>query len=79
MSRIRTIKPEFWTSEQVIACSSNARLLFVGLWNFCDDNGVHPASYIRIKAEVFPADNLDVNEIKNCVNELCRSDGTGVI
>ena len=54
MSRIRTVKPEFWTSEQIIACSPIARLLFIGLWNFCDDNGVHPASYIRLKAEVFP-------------------------
>ena len=56
MSRIRTVKPEFWTSEQIIACSPIARLLFIGLWNFCDDNGVHPASYIRLKAEVFPPD-----------------------
>ena len=42
MARIRTIKPEFWTSEQVVDCSPTARLLFIGLWNFCDDGGVHP-------------------------------------
>ena len=64
MSRIRTVKPEFWASEQVISCSPLSRLLFIGLWNFCDDNGVHQASYIRIKAEVFPADNFDIKEIK---------------
>ena len=65
MSRIRTIKPELWTSEQVVSCSPLSRLLFIGLWNFCDDHGVHQASYIRIKAEVFPADNFDINEIVN--------------
>lgn len=73
MSRIRTIKPEFWASEQVISCSPLSRLLFIGLWNFCDDNGVHQASYIRIKAEVFPADNFDIKEIKSCINELINN------
>lgn len=70
MSRIRTIKPELWASEQVVSCSPLSRLLFIGLWNFCDDNGAHQASYIRIKAEVFPVDNFDINEIKNWINEL---------
>ena len=74
MSRIRTIKPEIWTSEQVISCSPLSRLLFIGLWNFCDDNGVHPASYIRIKAEVFPADDFDTNKIKNWINELINNE-----
>lgn len=70
MSRIRTIKPEFWVSEQVIACTPIARLLFVGMWSFADDNGVHPTSYIRLKAEIFPADNCSVEDIKTWINEL---------
>ncbi|HHF7367435.1 TPA: hypothetical protein ACPSKY_002568 [Legionella bozemanae] len=70
MARIRTVKPEFWVSEQVIACSPNARLLFIGLWNFCDDGGVHPAEYIRVKAEIFPTDPFTVNEIKKWIAEL---------
>jgi len=74
MSRIRTIKPEFWTSEQLIACSPIARLLFIGLWNFCDDNGVHPASYIRLKAEVFPANNFSISEIQQWINELINNE-----
>ncbi|HSW94316.1 MAG TPA: hypothetical protein VLJ15_08200 [Gammaproteobacteria bacterium] len=74
MSRIRTIKPEFWTSEQVISCSPLSRLLFIGLWNFCDDNGVHPASYIRLKAEIFPADPYSSDEIKRWVGELITND-----
>ena len=64
MPRNRMIKSEFWTSEQIIFCSPLARLLFIGLWNFADDNGVHPASYIKIKAEVFPGDNIDIKQIK---------------
>lgn len=73
MSRIRTIKPELWTSEQVLSCSLLARLLFIGMWNFCDDHGVHPASYIRIKAEVFPTDSCTINDVKNWINELIQN------
>ncbi|VWB88746.1 hypothetical protein BLA13014_04109 [Burkholderia aenigmatica] len=38
-------------------CSRDARCLFVGLWNFCDDGGNHPASVKTLKAEVFPGDD----------------------
>jgi len=60
MARIRTVKPEYWSSEQILDLSIPARLLFIGLWNFCDDAGIHPASPRTLKAEVFPADNIDV-------------------
>ena len=55
MARIRTIKPEFWTSEQVVECSPTARLLFIGLWNFCDDAGNQPASAKQSRCRFFPA------------------------
>lgn len=70
MSRIRSIKPEFWTSEQVVQCSPNARLLFVGMWSFCDDGGVHPASVMRLKMEVLPGDPFSVADVKAMVDEL---------
>lgn len=70
MARIRTIKPEFWTSEQIMECSPNARLLFIGMWNFCDDAGIHPASAKTLKAEVFPGDDIPVSEIQGLVDEL---------
>lgn len=73
MARIRTIKPEFWTSEQVADCSPTARLLFIGMWNFCDDGGVHPASYKRIKMEVFPGDNLTDAQVKKYIDELINA------
>lgn len=70
MARIRTIKPEFWTSEQIVECSPMARLLFIGMWNFCDDAGVHPASMKRLKMEIFPGDYLKEDEIESLVSEL---------
>lgn len=70
MARIRSIKPEFWTSEQVVECSRDARLLFIGLWNFCEDGGVMKNSPKRIKMEVFPADDLDSTSIRRLLDEL---------
>jgi uncharacterized phage protein (TIGR02220 family) len=70
MARIRTIKPEFWTSEQVAECSTTARLLFIGIWNFCDDHGLHPASVKRLKMEVFPSDSITDEDIEAMAQEL---------
>lgn len=70
MARIRTIKPEFWTSEQIMECSPLARLLFIGLWNFCDDRGVHPVAFKTLKAEVFPADDILSSDVERLVGEL---------
>lgn len=59
MARIRTIKPEFWTDEKVVELSAFARLLFIGIWNFCDDDGRIVFSHKRLKMQVFPSDDLD--------------------
>jgi hypothetical protein len=70
VSRIRTIKPEFWTSAQVMECSPCARLLFIGMWNFCDDHGRHPASDKQLKALIFPGDDFPVSTIRGMIDEL---------
>lgn len=70
MSRIRSIKPEFWSSEQVMECSPMARLAFIGMWNFCDDQGVHPASAKTLKAEVFPSDGITSQQVSDIIAEL---------
>lgn len=74
MARIRSIKPEFFTSEQIAECSTSARLLFVGLWCFCDDGGVHPASVKRLKMEVFPGDPIADDDVQRLVDELLQND-----
>ena len=70
MARIRTIKPEFWTSAQVLECSPTARLLFIGLWNFADDCGRHVDNSKQIKAEIFPADDLLSEDVRRMLDEL---------
>jgi len=63
MARIRTIKPEFWTDERLTECSLSARLMFIGMWNFADDNGNMGYSAKRIKMQVFPADNIETQPL----------------
>ena len=70
MARIRTIKPEFWTSEQVVECSRDARLLFIGIWNFCDDAGIHPFNERQLKMKVFPGDDISSESIRRLLDEL---------
>lgn len=70
MPRIRTIKPEFWTDEKIIELSLPARLLFIGLWNFCDDRGVIEASPRSLKAKILPADDFTVGDVEGLVREL---------
>ena len=73
MPRIRTTKPEFWTSAQVLECSPIARLLFLGLWNFCDDAGRHPNSAKQCKAEIFPSDDFTSHNILEMLLELSEN------
>jgi hypothetical protein len=70
VARIRTVKPEYFTSTQVAECSPLARLLFIGMWCFCDDGGVHPADPMRLKMEVFPADPFTKDQMAEWIGEL---------
>lgn len=54
--RIRTIKPEFWTSLTLSRLSRDARMTFVGLWNYVDDEGRGSADLRLIKAAIWPLD-----------------------
>ena len=54
--RIRTIKPEFWRSDDIASLSWDARLVFVGLWSYVDDNGVGRDSLPSIVGDLFAAD-----------------------
>jgi len=55
--RIRSIKPEFWTSESVGRLSRDARLLFIGLWSFADDSGRGRGAFPAISGTLFPYDS----------------------
>jgi hypothetical protein len=55
--RIRSIRPEFWSSEDIAALDIPTRLLFIGLWSYVDDNGVGRDVEKLIRSELFPLDD----------------------
>jgi len=61
MPKIRGIKPEFWTDEDIVDLSLPARLLFIGLWNLACDNGHVTDKPKQIKMRILPADDVDVD------------------
>lgn len=63
MARIRSIHPGFWTDERVVSVSPLARLLFMGIWNECDDQGSFEWSPLKLKMRILPADNADAGEL----------------
>lgn len=59
MARARTIKPGFFTNEEIVALPFEYRLLFIGLWTLADRDGRLEYRPKRIRMEVFPADDVD--------------------
>lgn len=63
MARIRTIKPEFFTSEDVVALSPLARLLFIACWCEADKEGRMPWKPKTLKMRYLPADDCDIESL----------------
>lgn len=64
MARIRTIKPEFFTSEDIVELSPFARLLYIALWCECDKEGRMRWKPKTFKMRYFPGDEaLDIHTL----------------
>jgi len=69
------IDPRFWTDDKIMCLSRKARLLFIGIWNFSDDSGIHKDNALVLKAEIFPADeDISVADVERCKKELIDSE-----
>jgi len=69
MARNRMIKKEFWTSEQIMNLPIAARLLFIGMWNQADDEGILKASPMQLKAQIFPCDmGIDLEQVRHYID-----------
>ena len=65
MARIRTIKPEFFTSESVLSVSPLARLFFIGLWCEADREGRLKWKPKTLKFRYLPADAVDIESLSD--------------
>jgi len=63
MARIRTIKPEFFTSDDICALAPLARLLYVGLWCEADREGRLVWTPGVLKRRYLPDDSCDIDAL----------------
>lgn len=70
MARNRTIKPTFWSDVKIGELKRDARLLYIGLWNFADDCGVVSADSRFLKASIFPFDDIRPRDIDDWLKSL---------
>jgi hypothetical protein len=61
MARSRNIKPGFFKNEELAEVEPLGRLLFAGLWTLADREGRLEDRPKRIKVEILPYDNCDVD------------------
>ena len=70
MARIRTIKPDFWSSKTLGKVSRESRLTFIGLWNLCDDIGVMLDIPKKIAGDLYPWEEISGTQINAELDEL---------
>jgi hypothetical protein len=67
MSRIRTIKPEFFTHEDLFDAEQSTglplRLAFAGLWTQCDREGRFNWRHRQLKVAIMPYDSVDFSRV----------------
>lgn len=70
MARIRTIKPEFFTSEDIVSLTPLARLFYVSLWCESDREGRLEWKPRTLKYRYLPGDDCSVEDLGD---ELIKS------
>lgn len=70
MARSRIIKPGFFRNEDLAELPAMTRLLFAGLWTLADKEGRLEDRPKRIRADVFPYDDLTGADVHSMLHEL---------
>ena len=70
MARKRIIDPTFWEDEEIgLKWPPLARLFYIGLWNFADDEGRIKAHPALLKSQIFPYERkVDIEKLKKIVS-----------
>lgn len=69
MARSRNIKPGFFTNDILGELPPLARILFAGMWCHADREGRLHDRPKRLKAEILPYDECDVNGLIQCLHD----------
>ena len=79
MARIRSIKPEFFTSESIAAQPLSARLTFIGLWTYVDDNGVGVDNELLVTAAIWPLERDNLETLARTREDLASLSRAGLV
>ncbi|MDV6275400.1 hypothetical protein R3Q06_18045 [Rhodococcus erythropolis] len=72
VARIRSIKPEFWSSPS-LPKDPWTRLLYMAMWNWADDNGIGTANERELIGFAFPNDGeITLDEFRRMLVEIHR-------
>ena len=66
------IKKEFWTDDKILELEPVERLLFIGIWNFSDDEGILKNNSKVLKAQIFPADDITADDISLVIKNMVK-------
>jgi hypothetical protein len=72
VARNRMIRPEFWEDSKMAELSPYARLFYIAMWNFADDEGYLPQDFRWLKAKCLPYDKVSIQKLLNELFELKR-------
>lgn len=73
MARIRSIKPETWSDQKLARVSRDARLLYISLWNFSDEQGRMVGDPRQVKGLCLPMDDdLEPKHVDGLLDELAH-------
>ena len=75
MSRIRYLKPEFFSDEDLAELPFETRLAYAGLWCFADREGRLEDRPKFLKAMIFPYDNIDMEKQLQILSKAKRVNG----
>lgn len=75
MARTRYLRPGFFKNESLSSLTPYHRLLFAGLWLIADRAGRLEDRPRRIKAELFPYDDLTTEAVDTMLQDLTGGDG----
>lgn len=74
MPRYRTIKPEHWSDDQLPNISLQAELLWIGTWNFSDDDGIFEDDPWLIRSQIFPRrKEIRIEDITKWLDQLVKA------
>lgn len=77
MARIRSIKPDAFTSESLSSVPVGARWTFAGLWTYTDDEGRGRGDVRLIKSALYPLD--DAHTVESIEEHLCELERIGAV